>query len=183
MYAKLLAAWPMIFLAILIGCGVAIQWAMLASIGRSQGGFQAAWFSCLTTVAALGLVLLLLNFRTDSLGNSDIFSIRADIISLITICVSIAVLISLRDLPWWAGLSGLFGLGLILGAAWIVPSIGVAEFFVAVTVGSAIAGVTIDHLGLFGNTVSILTIPRVMAVLLVILGMAIIRLGTLLQSD
>ena len=70
-----------------------------------------------------------------------------------------------------------------IGAAWIVPSIGVAEFFVAVTVGSAIAGVTIDHLGLFGNTVSILTVPRVMAVLLVILGMTIIRLGTIFQSD
>ena len=183
MYAKLLAAWPMIFLAILIGCGVAMQWAMLASIGRSHGGFHADWFSCLTTVAALGLVLLLLIFRSNSLGSSDIFSIRTDIISLITICVSIAILISLRDLPWWAGLSGLFGLGLILGAAWIVPSIGVAEFFVAVTVGSAIAGGTIDHLGVFGNTVSILTVPRVMAVLLVILGMTIIRLGTIFQSD
>ena len=183
MYAKLLEVWPMIFLAILIGCGVALQWAMLASIGRSHGGFQAAWFSCLTTVAALGLVLLLRHFQTNNIDDSDIFSIRIDVISIITICVSIAILISLKDLPWWAGLSGLFGLALILGAAWIVPSIGVAEFFVAVTVGSAIAGVAIDHIGLFGNTINVITIPRVVAVLLVIFGMAIIRLAGLLQND
>ncbi len=60
---------------------------------------------------------------------------------------------------------------------------GVAEFFVAVTVGSAVAGVIIDHVGLFGNATNVMTIPRVIAVLLVILGMAIIRLAGLLQSD
>jgi uncharacterized membrane protein YdcZ (DUF606 family) len=183
MYAKIFAVWPMIFLAILIGCGVALQWAMLAAIGRSHGGFQAAWFSCLTTVAALGLVLLFRHFRTNSMITSDILSTRIEIISIITIVVGVVILLSLRDLPWWAGLSGLFGLGLILGAAWIVPSVGVAEFFVAVTVGSAVAGVIIDHVGLFGNATNVMTIPRVIAVLLVILGMAIIRLAGLLQSD
>lgn len=183
MYAKFLTVWPMIILAILIGCGVALQWGMLAAIGRSHGGFQAAWFSCLTTVAALGLVLLFRHFQTNSIDNSGIFSTRIEIISIITICVGVVILLSLKDLPWWAGLSGLFGLGLILGAAWIVPSVGVAEFFVAVTVGSAIAGVVIDHIGLFGNATNMMTIPRVMAVLLVILGMAIIRLAGLLQND
>ena len=53
-----------ILAAFLIGAGGATQTAMLGTIGRDRGSFEASWISLLSTLVGLGALLLARGFRS-----------------------------------------------------------------------------------------------------------------------
>ena len=171
-----------LILAILIGLAMATQWSMLGSLGKEKGSLQIAWFSGLTTLSVLGL--LVVAGRIFSVANQSTFNsiIRYEWLIVITIVGAIGLVVVASNLPWWSFFSGLFGLALIVGAAYLVPRIGVAEFFVAVTLGSAIGGVILDHIGAFGNPVTLFSPLRILGLLAIMLGVLLVRIGNFWQE-
>ena len=108
--------------------------------------------------------------------------IRYEWLIVITIVGAIGLVVVASNLPWWSFFSGLFGLALIVGAAYLVPRIGVAEFFVAVTLGSAIGGVILDHVGAFGNPITLFSPLRILGLLAIMLGVLLVRIGNFWQD-
>ncbi|HEY5906894.1 MAG TPA: DMT family transporter [Vicinamibacteria bacterium] len=75
-----------------------------------------------------------------------------------------------RSLPWYMLASGSVGLLLYLSVAHTVPRIGAAGAITLVIVGQLIAGVTLDHFGLFGLVPRSLEAGRAGGLALVMLG-------------
>ena len=171
-----------LLLAVLIGLAMATQWSILGSLGRESGSLQIAWFSGLTPLSVLGL--LVVANRVFSGADYSAFNsiIRYEWLIIITLVGSIGLVTVANNLPWWSFCSGLFGLALIVGAAYLVPRIGVAEFFVAVTLGSAIGGVILDHIGAFGNPTTLFSPLRILGLLAIMLGVLLVRIGNFWQE-
>ncbi len=171
-----------LILAILIGLAMATQWSILGSLGREKGSLQIAWFSGLTTLTVLGF--LVIADRVFTTADYSVVSsiVRIEWLVIITLVGSLGLMAVANNLPWWSFCSGLFGLALIVGAAYLVPRIGVAEFFVAVTLGSAIGGVILDHIGAFGNPITLFSPLRILGLLAIMLGVFLVRIGDFWQE-
>ena len=79
-------------------------------------------------------------------------------------------------LPWWTLVGGAVGAIFVIGALIVAPKVGIAAFFVFVVLGQLLGAAAIDHFGAFGTTVSAITRPRAIGILLVAVGAAISQL-------
>lgn len=77
--------------------------------------------------------------------------------------------------PWWMWLGGLCGAFFVTLALILVPKIGAATYLSAMIAGQLLASVVIDHFGHMGLAVREITPGRVVGILLVLAGMAAIR--------
>ncbi len=78
--------------------------------------------------------------------------------------------------PWWMWLGGVCGAFFVTLALILVPKIGAASYLSAMIAGQLLASVVIDHFGHMGLAVREVTPGRVVGVLLVLAGMAAIRI-------
>lgn len=78
--------------------------------------------------------------------------------------------------PWWMWLGGVCGAFFVTLALVLVPRIGAATYLSAMIAGQLIASVVIDHFGHMGLAVREITPGRVVGVVLVLAGMAAIKL-------
>lgn len=79
-------------------------------------------------------------------------------------------------LPWWALVGGAVGAVFVIGALIVAPKVGIAAFFVCVVLGQMIGAAAIDHFGAFGATVSAITRPKAIGILLVAAGAAVAQM-------
>ena len=70
---------------------------------------------------------------------------------------------------------GLFGLAFIVGAAILIPEIGVSGFVVTYTAGTLLASLFLDHSGAFGVDVRSVTLMRGLGDGLALLGVLLVR--------
>lgn len=79
--------------------------------------------------------------------------------------------------PWWMWLGGLCGAFFVTLAIILVPRVGAAAYLSAMIAGQLTASVIIDHFGHMGLPVREITPGRAVGVVLVLAGMAAIRLS------
>lgn len=73
----------------------------------------------------------------------------------------------------WAG--GLCGAFFVAAVVWLAPRLGVALTFSILVAGQMLATLAIDHYGFLGIPVREVNLPRLLGVVLVILGVFLIR--------
>lgn len=78
-------------------------------------------------------------------------------------------------IPWWAWSGGLFGAVFIGLAVILVPQLGAATFFVLLVTGQIAASVALDHFGWLGLPQRSMDLQRLLGVVLLIGGVALIR--------
>ena len=82
---------------------------------------------------------------------------------------------ALARVPWWMWTGGLFGAAFIFMTVVATPRLGAALMLTAVIVGQLAAALVIDHYGLLGAPVIPISTTRVVGVLLLVGGVALLR--------
>lgn len=75
-----------------------------------------------------------------------------------------------RDLPWYMLACGAFGVVLFLSISYTIPKIGATAAITLVVLGQLLAGMVIDHFGVFGVPVKPIDLSRILAVGLLLAG-------------
>ena len=81
-----------------------------------------------------------------------------------------------REYPWWMWLGGLCGATIVFGKAWLVAHVGVGVFVMALLVGQLALSQLMEHFGWLGAPRKAITWPQVIGILLMLAGVALIRL-------
>lgn len=162
-----------LFAAFLIGAGGATQTAMLGSIGKDRGSFEASWISMLSTAVGLGVLLLIRGTRDDIDLPSPLH--RTEVWIAVIVITALLLGLSMRGIAPGFAVVGLFGLAFIVGAAILIPEIGVSGFVVGATVGTLVAGLALDHSGAFGIDTRPVTLIRVAGVALALTGAILVQ--------
>ena len=81
-----------------------------------------------------------------------------------------------RDYPWWMWTGGLSGAIIVLGNAWLVAHVGVGVFLMALLVGQLALSMLMEHYGWLGAPRKSITWPQIIGILLMVAGIALIRL-------
>jgi transporter family-2 protein len=113
-------------------------------------------------------------------------SVRAAFISFVVgaLGLLVAVLIAARglperadDAPWWVWIGGLLGAFYVLGSIVTAPKLGAVTLVALILAGQAIASLLVDHFGWVGFEEHPITPLRVVGVLLLAGGVALVRLS------
>lgn len=132
------------------GALVALQGPILGKVASHAGGpLQAAMIAFLVGAAALATVLLLTGQGLPSLT-------------------------ALLNMPAWAWSAGLFGTTMIVVTLVTVPRIGVAAFVAAAVSGQLVAGLVVDHLGLFSLQPVRIDAKEALGALLMVVGAVLV---------
>jgi len=78
-------------------------------------------------------------------------------------------------IPWWAWSGGLFGAIFIGLAIVLVPRLGAATFVALLVSGQMFASIMFDHVGLLGLAQRTADPPRLLGVVLLVIGVVLIR--------
>jgi transporter family-2 protein len=81
----------------------------------------------------------------------------------------------LGDAPWWVWVGGALGAFYVAGSIVSAPKLGAATLIAVVVAGQAVAGAIIDHFGWVGFEAQQVSIGRVAGLVLVIAGVALVR--------
>jgi bacterial/archaeal transporter family-2 protein len=114
-------------------------------------------------------------------------SLRAALVSFVVGAVALffAALTTVRDgwperagdAPWWIWIGGLLGAFYVLGSIVTAPKLGAATLVALILAGQAIASLLVDHFGWVGFEEHPITAVRVVGVLLLAGGVALVRLS------
>jgi transporter family-2 protein len=114
-------------------------------------------------------------------------SVRAALVSFVVGAVALffAALTTVRygwperagDAPWWIWIGGLLGAFYVLGSIVTAPKLGAATLVALILAGQAIASLLVDHFGWVGFEEHPITAVRVVGVLLLAGGVALVRLS------
>jgi bacterial/archaeal transporter family-2 protein len=134
-----------------LGAGLALQVAMNTRLrGFSAGPVGAALVSFAVGTLALAAVLWALRGPWPGSG--------------------------LGQAPWWAWAGGLMGALYVLGAVVIAPRVGPGPLLAAVVLGQMSAALLLEHFGWLGTVQHPISVLRVVGVLLIVAGAALVRL-------
>ena len=81
-----------------------------------------------------------------------------------------------RQHPWWMWMGGLYGAIIVFGNAWLVPKLGVGLFIMALLVGQLTLSMLMEHNGWLGAPRKSITWVQIIGILLMLGGVALIRL-------
>lgn len=141
----------LLLLAVIAGAVVPFQSAINANLGRGLGHpLWATLASLLVSILVLLPVILALRLPLPSLG----FISKA---------------------PLWMWTGGAFGVCFISLALVLLPKLGASGFIALALSGQVLASLLLDHFGLFGLVERQLTAPRLLGVLMLIGGVALIQ--------
>ncbi|USW95004.1 DMT family transporter [Pseudomonas proteolytica] len=144
----------LLLLAVIAGAVVPFQSAINANLGRGLGHpLWATLASLLVSILVLLPVILALRLPLPSLG----FISKA---------------------PLWMWTGGAFGVCFISLALVLLPKLGASGFIALALSGQILASLVLDHFGLFGLVERQLTAPRLLGVLMLIGGVALIQFST-----
>jgi transporter family-2 protein len=163
-----------ILAALSIGLGAAVQTGMLGALGRARGPSEASWLSILATATALAAILAYRLLRGETLALPAPFD-RVAVFVVAALVTGVALLLTIRGLPPYYAITGLFGLAFIIGAATIVPRIGIALFLSATIAGQLLGALVLDQIGAFGGAVQPLSVMRVGGAAFLLIGVAMVR--------
>jgi transporter family-2 protein len=160
--------------SVLVGCGAALQVALLGAMARERGPMEAAWVSLLATVTVLALVLALRATGGSGLALPWPFD-RAAVLVLIAVVTGALLGLALRGLPPYFAASGALAVPFLLGASFLGPRLGIGLFLGAVIAGQLGAGVVLDHVGAFGAQARHVDPARIAGVVALLVGVVLVR--------
>jgi bacterial/archaeal transporter family-2 protein len=132
-----------VVLAVLCGCGVALQTRINGQLGSDLGdGFVAALISF-----GSGLVIITGAVLVSKAGRVGIRSVGAAIRA--------------REIPWWHTAGGIGGGLFVLSQGLVVGLLGIALFTVATVAGQTISGMVIDARGIGKIPPKAITVTRI----------------------
>jgi transporter family-2 protein len=140
-------------LALLLGVGagalVGMQAPVNARLGRAVGGVQAASISFL--VGAVALLAAVSLARGGFAGYAKAGGV-----------------------PWWAFVGGLLGAVYVTIAILTVRTLGASSLTAVVITGQLVISVAIDRFGLFGIERQSIGAPRILGLVLLVIGVALV---------
>lgn len=77
--------------------------------------------------------------------------------------------------PWWVWIGGLLGAAFVLASIILTPRLGAATTIGLFLAGQMIASIIIDHFGLLRVAVHKATIPRILGLALVLIGVFLVQ--------
>ncbi|MEJ7632383.1 MAG: DMT family transporter [Rubrobacteraceae bacterium] len=77
--------------------------------------------------------------------------------------------------PWWVWIGGLLGAAFVLASIILTPRLGAATTIGLFLAGQMIASIIIDHFGLLRVAVHEATIPRILGLALVLIGVFLVQ--------
>jgi transporter family-2 protein len=113
-------------------------------------------------------------------------SVRAAFVSFVVgaIALFVAVLVAARgwpdragDSPWWVWTGGLLGAFYVLGSIVTAPKLGAATLVALILAGQALASLAVDHFGWVGFEEHPVTLLRLVGIVLLAGGVALVRLS------
>ena len=116
--------------------------------------------------------------KNPRMGNAVFWTIGA--ITAILIGLSgwdSTVFTRLKEVPVWLLTAGAMGGALVFGIAWTMPQLGAGTSFVLMIAGQVISGMLFSHYGLLGSPVEPVTIIKIIGVVLLVAGAAIVTLA------
>lgn len=134
--------------ALLVGLAIGFQAPMNAALGKLTDPRLAA----LLNFALGGVLILIVNLLTGNLKS----------ISLLT------------TVPWYYLLGGVLGFIVVNGSILVVPVLGTGVAISLIVSAQLVAGIVIDHLGLFGVRQIPIDWQRVLGLILLIIGVRLI---------
>jgi transporter family-2 protein len=161
---------------LLIGLGSAVQVSMVASLGRLRGAPEAAWINVVAALLCLAVLFAVGALRANP---PDLPSPFNNTLALAAIAglTALALAVSVRGVSPLLAITGVFGFIYLLGAGFLAPRIGIALFASAVTAGTLIGSVALDHWGAFGADVHRIGFLRLAGVAMLVLGVVCVRYG------
>jgi len=131
------------------GIGIPIMAALNAGLGTKlqSSGLAAAILFCVAMVASLTYLLLVEGIPTS---------------------------FSAPSTPFYFYLGGLFVVFYVLSVTWIAPRFGIGNAVAFVLLGQLISMATIDQFGLMGAPQTTLTLPRLMGLLFMAIGVFLV---------
>ena len=83
----------------------------------------------------------------------------------------------LKEVPLWLLSAGIMGGALVFGIAWTMPQLGAGTAFVLLITGQVISGMVFSHFGLLGSPVEPVSFVKLIGVVLLITGAAVVTLA------
>jgi transporter family-2 protein len=77
--------------------------------------------------------------------------------------------------PWWVWTGGVLGAFYVLATIILIPRIGAGTTVALVLAGQIVASVLIVHFGLINVPIHLLSMPRILGAILVIIGVVLIQ--------
>jgi bacterial/archaeal transporter family-2 protein len=141
------------FLAVLLAAGagglVGMQAPVNSRLGKHVGSIEAATFSFLVGTVALALILLVARGGIGGFGQ-------------------------IGRVPWWGLVGGLLGAVYVSVALVAVRTLGATGLTAAVIAGQLVISLVIDRLGLLGVARHGIGVGRILGVVLLVAGVALI---------
>jgi transporter family-2 protein len=138
-----------VLLGVGAGCLVGMQAPINSRLGKTVGGVQAASFSFLVGTVALVSIAYVLRGGLGSLGH-------------------------VGRVPWWALVGGLLGAVYVFVALEAVRTLGASGLTAVVITGQLVISVVIDRFGLLGIAKQHIGAPRIIGLLLLVLGVVLV---------
>ena len=160
--------------ALLIGLGAAVQLGMVSNIGRLRGPTEAAWINVLATFFGMALVFGVQALRGHPPNLPSPFD-NPYVFAGVAAAAAFALSVSMSGLAPYLAIAGVFGFSYLMGAGYLAPRIGIALFASAVTAGTLVGSVALDHYGAFGGEVHRISAMRVSGLVLLVLGVVLVR--------
>lgn len=162
--------------AVTIGFGSAVQTGLIGSLARNRGPTEAAWISLLATLCGLAVIF---SARALAGNPASLPSPLNGFAPFVVIAVlgGMAMVVSLRGIGPHYAITGLFGFAYLVAAGFLAPRLGIALFASAVTAGTLIGSVALDHVGAFGLDAQRVSAVKVMGLIALIIGVVLVRTG------
>ena len=164
-----------ILLAFVVGFGSAFQVAMLGELRSERGSFEASWINTLGAMSALTVAIVVLGLtKVDPPDLPSPFN-KTYAFAIAGLVALVALALASRGVPPYLAAVGFFGFTYVLASAFLGPRIGIALYISAVTAGTLIGGVGLDHYGAFGNQVIRIDALKVAGLAFLMVGVVLIR--------
>jgi len=141
-------------IAVIAGMAVTAQSGMNGTLGRTLG--HPLWATLVSLSVSIAVILPL----------------------LMVLRISPPTMLAMSKVPTWAWIGGACGAFYVTAALVLAPKIGASSFVVAVVAGQLIASVVLDHYGVAGFAARPATTSRLLGVAVVIVGVAVMQLGS-----
>ncbi len=163
-----------------LGIGLAIQVALLGTLGDELGPTEAAWISIILTTLGGATLLVVVAARFNGRFDGPRFRPPMNRVwphaGMVAAC-GVAYGLSVTDIAPHLAIPGLIGLTQMVVSTWLVPRTGVALYLAAMTAGSLGGGVVLDHFGWLVADAERLDVARVIGVLLLMAGVVLVSNG------
>lgn len=153
--------------------------------GSAKGARLVFWQVCAIVsgclMASIGAIYALLGSVIGSAVQASTvsFLISTTAMLLFCLCSGKVQLVSKafrRDCPWWMWLGGICGAITVYGNAWLIPKIGVGLFVMLLLIGQLLLSLLMEQFGWLGAPRKRITALQVIGLLLMLSGVALIRL-------